>query len=181
MSKEKKEEIDIELEKEMPKADLPKEEGVDETAEEQPTLEQRLAELEDTHLRLRAEYDNFRKRTLKEKSELIRTAGERILTQFINVADDFDLAVANLRQAADIDAVAEGIDIIRTKFISAMKAQGVSEMEVLGEPFDADLYDAVGMFPVEDADKKGKVIECVQKGYTLNDKVIRHPKVIVGQ
>ncbi|MDO4790600.1 MAG: nucleotide exchange factor GrpE [Porphyromonas sp.] len=181
MSTKKKEEKDIEIEKDAPEADLPNEDIVEEAVEEQVTLEQRLAELEDSHLRLRAEYDNFRKRTLKEKSELIRTAGERILTQFIGVADDFDLAVANLSQATDVAAVAEGIDIIRTKFISAMKAQGVSEMEVLGEPFDADLYDAVGMFPVEDADKKGKVIECVQKGYTLNDKVIRHPKVIVGQ
>lgn len=156
-------------------------ETLSEEEDEVAQLREQLAEMKDNHLRLMAEYDNFRKRTLKEKSELIKTAGERILTHFLEVLDDFDLAVQNLSETTDVEGMAEGIDLIRTKFIAAMKSQGVNEIEVIGEPFNSDVFDAVGMIPVEDPEMKGKVVECLQKGYMLNDKVIRHPKVLVGQ
>lgn len=152
-----------------------------EEKDELTELQEKIAEMNEQHLRLRAEYDNFRKRTLREKSELISTAGRKILFQFLELLDDFDLAMQNLENAKDLDSIREGIDLIRSKFISNMRAQGVKEMEVLGEPFDADRYDAVAMMPTEDAKQKGCVLECVQKGYTLNDTVLRHPKVVVGQ
>lgn len=144
-------------------------------------LQNELDELKDAHLRLRAEYDNFRKRTLKEKSDLIKYGGEKTITGFLEIMDDLDLALANIRKAEQIEGIVEGVELIQNKFISALKAQGVNAMEVIGEAFDADKHEAIAMIPTEDNDMKGKVIDCVQTGYTLNDKVIRHPKVVVGQ
>ena len=158
-----------------------------EASEEEETdtetlLLRQLEELKDTHLRLRAEYDNFRKRTLKEKSDLLKYGAEKVVIDFLEVLDDFDRALENL-SATDGEAnpALEGVTLIHDKMISKLRAQGVKEMEVLGEPFEADKHEAIAMVPVEEADKKGAIIDCIQKGYTLNDKVIRHPKVVVGQ
>lgn len=144
-------------------------------------LAQELEELKDTHLRLRAEYDNFRKRTLREKADLIKYAGEKAIVDFLEVVDDFDRALSNIPETEDNKELRDGVELIRLKMLTKLKAQGVHEMEVIGEDFDAEHHEAVAMVPTDDQSKKGKIVDCVQKGYSLNDKVIRHPKVVVGQ
>ena len=161
-------------------------ESAPETSEEEEDTEslllKQLEELKDTHLRLRAEYDNYRKRTLKEKSDLLKYAAEKVVVDFLEVLDDFDRALETLEKAGEgTDETMTGVRLIHDKMVSKLRSQGVKEMEVLGTPFEAEKHDAVAMVPVEEADKKGTVIDCIQKGYTLNDKVIRHPKVVVGQ
>lgn len=151
-----------------------------EEMDEVTALKNELAALKDDHLRLMAEYDNYRKRTLKEKSDLIKYGGEKIVVSFLDIMDDFELALENISKTKSVEGLAEGVELIQSKFISTLKAQGVNKMDVIGEDFDADQHEAVAMVPTDDNDKKGKVIDCVQTGYTLNDKVIRHPKVVVG-
>lgn len=152
----------------------------DAESDDRQKLADELAELKDAHLRLRAEYDNYRKRTLKEKSDLIKYAGEKTVTAFLEVMDDFDLAMKNMAQAESHEGMTEGLELIRHKLISTLKSLGVNEMEVIGTDFDPENHDAVAMVPATEDDKKGKIIDCVQKGYVLNDKVLRHPKVVVG-
>ncbi len=144
-------------------------------------LQQKHEELNDSYLRLHAEYDNFRKRTLKEKAELIKNGGERVLIGIISLVDDFERALESLQRAEDKEAVLEGIELIHSKFINFLKQHGVNEIEAVGQPFDADRFEAVTTIPVEDEEQKGKVVDCIQKGYALNDKIIRYPKVIVGE
>ena len=135
----------------------------------------------DSHLRLMAEFDNYRKRTLREKSELIKNGGESALTHLLPVVDDFERALQNIRSAEDIKAVTEGVELIYSKFMSYLSHQNVKPIETVGEPFDAETSEAVAMIPAPEPDMKGKVLDCVQTGYTLNDKVIRHAKVVVGE
>ncbi len=150
-------------------------------ADEQDDLQKKYKELNDSHLRLRAEFDNYRKRTLREKSELIKNGGENALTQLLPVIDDFERALQNIHKAEDMAAVAEGVDLIYNKFISYLASQGVKPMDVVGLPFDLDNSEAIATIPAPEADMKGKVLDCVQTGYTLNEKVIRHAKVVVGE
>lgn len=181
-----------EMEKELPTEDIADEqldaetsqiedEEANEVIDEYEEAKKELEELKDAHLRLRAEYDNYRKRTLKEKSDLIKYGGEKTITGFLGIMDDLELAIANIQKAESIEGVVEGVELIHSKFISALKAQGVNAMEVIGEEFDADKHEAIAMVPTEEKEQKGKIIDCIQTGYTLNDKVIRHPKVVVGQ
>ena len=138
-------------------------------------------ELNDSHLRLMAEFDNYRKRTLREKADLIRNGGESALTGLLPVVDDFERALQNIRTAEDIKAVEEGVELIYSKFMSYLSQQGVKPMEALGKPFDSETFEAVAIIPAPEADLKGKVLDCIQTGYILNDKVIRHAKVVVGE
>lgn len=147
----------------------------------EPTPEQRLAELQDAHLRLMAEYDNYRKRTLKEKSDLIRSGGEKVLKDLLPVVDDLDIALANIDTANDIDAIREGIRLIYGKFMDYLSRQGVRPIETTGVPFDAELHEAIATFPAGEPEQVGQVIDCVKRGYTLHDKVLRHASVVVGQ
>ena len=144
-------------------------------------LTAQLAALNDTHLRLMAEYDNYRKRTLKEKSELIRNGGEKVLVDLLPVIDDFERALSNLGDMSEPAAIKEGVELIYSKFMDYLQKQGVKKIETTDLPFDADLCDAVAMIPAPSAEQKGKVIDCVKTGYTLNDKVIRHAHVVVGE
>lgn len=144
-------------------------------------LEQKYKALNDSHLRLMAEFDNYRKRTLREKAELIKNGGESALTNLLPVIDDFERAMQNIRTAEDVKAVAEGVDLIYTKFISYLSQQGVKAIEAIGKPFDTEHFEAVAIIPAPEADLKGKVLESVQTGYTLHDKVIRHAKVVVAE
>jgi molecular chaperone GrpE len=144
-------------------------------------MQQQYDELNDNYLRLHADFDNYRKRTMKEKAEIIRSGGERVLSDIIPLVDDFERALKALHEAEEKDSILEGIDLIYQKFISFLEQHGVREMESVGLPFDPDKFEAVTTIPVEDKSQKGKVIDCIQKGYTLNDKVIRFPKVIVGE
>lgn len=143
--------------------------------------ETKFNELNDSHLRLRAEFDNYRKRTLREKADLIKNGGESALTALLPVIDDFERALQNVRKADNIDAVREGIDLIYTKFIAYLAQQGVKAIEATGKPFDTELFEAVATIPAPEKDMKGKVLDNVQTGYTLYDKVIRHAKVVVGE
>ena len=144
-------------------------------------LQRKYNELNDSHLRLMAEFDNYRKRTLREKAELIKNGGESALTNLLPVVDDFERALQNLRTAEDMKAVGEGVELIYTKFMSYLSQQNVKPIETVGKAFDDETSEAVALIPAPDPEMKGKVLDCIQTGYTLNEKVIRHAKVVVGE
>lgn len=144
-------------------------------------LKNKYNELNDSHLRLMAEYDNYRKRTLREKTDLIKSGGENALKNLLPVVDDFERALQNIRTAEDIKAVEEGVELIYTKFISYLSQQGVKPIDAIGKPFDTESAEAVAIIPAPDPEMKGKVLDCLQTGYILNEKVIRHAKVVVGE
>lgn len=143
-------------------------------------LQAKYDQLNDTYLRSRAEFENYRKRSLNEKAELIKNGGEKVLVNILPVIDDFERGLDALEKNADPAAVKEGMDLIYNKLQTFLKQNGVSEIDAIGKDFDTDLHEAVTMFPAPDESQKGKVIDCVQKGYYLNDKVIRYAKVVVG-
>ena len=143
-------------------------------------LEARVAELEDLKLRQMAEFDNFRRRTNKEKLELMATAGERIFKDMLPLVDDFERAKDAMAKTDDIEAVRQGIDLIYNKFISFLAANDVKVIDTTDAEFNTDLHEAITTFAAGE-DKKGKVIDCTQKGYTLGEKVIRFSKVVVGE
>lgn len=156
--------------------ETPEESEVDETE----ALKERIAELEDKNLRMMAEFDNYRRRTNKEKLELMATAGERIFKEMLPLVDDFERAVAVMDKTNDIDAVREGIHLIQQKFIAFLDKQDVHAIETEGVDFNTDEHEAVTTFAAGE-DQKGKVIDCTQKGYKLGEKVIRFAKVVVGE
>lgn len=162
-------------------------EASEEQASQEPTAEdqlakaeERIAELEDKNLRMMAEFDNYRRRTNKEKLELMATAGERIFKEMLPLVDDFERAIAVMDKTNDIDAVREGIHLIQQKFIAFLDKQDVHAIETEGVDFNTDEHEAVTTFAAGE-DKKGKVIDCTQKGYKLGEKVIRFAKVVVGE
>lgn len=153
-----------------------------ETAEgqEAQSLEDKYNELNDRFLRLYAEFDNYRRRTNKEKVELISNANEKLLLDIIPTLDDFERAIANNESAEDLAALKQGFELIYTKLKSTLEAKGLKQMLAKGESFDSDLHEAIANVPGDDT-QKGKVIDDVEKGYFLNEKVIRYAKVVVGQ
>ena len=153
----------------------------EETAAEADNLAEELAKMQDSHLRLMAEYDNYRKRTLKEKADLIKNGGESVLIGFLPVLDDMERALDNMEKATDMEAVKEGIRLIYNKLIAFLNKSGVKVLSVENQPFDDETAEAVATFPAQEEEMKGKVIECVQTGYKLHDKVIRHAKVVVAE
>lgn len=153
----------------------------DKIAEEIEELKQKCDELNDKNLRLMAEFDNYRKRTLKERSDLIKTASESVFIDILPLVDDFDRALKSIKASDDVNAVKEGIELIYNKFIAFLNAHGVKEIPTENEPFNVDLHEAFTTIPTEDEATRGKIIDCVSKGYTLNDKVIRYSKVVVGE
>lgn len=153
----------------------------EESVETVETLKAELEILKDKYLRAVAEFDNYKKRTLKEKTELILNGSEKTVTMFLPIIDDMERAITNAGKSTDIAAVEEGWELIYNKFIKQLDSIGVKKIETNDADFDVDYHEAVAMVPGMGDDKKGKVIDCVQTGYTLNDKVIRHAKVAVGQ
>ncbi|MDR1373304.1 MAG: nucleotide exchange factor GrpE [Dysgonamonadaceae bacterium] len=151
-----------------------------ETGEIAETAAEELERTKDAHLRLMAEYDNYRKRTIKEKADLIRNGGEKTLTALLPVVDDFERALQTIEKATDIEALKEGVSLIFSKFQTYLAQNGVKKIETAEQPFDADIHEAVAMIPATDESKKSKIIDTVQAGYMLNDKVIRHAKVVVA-
>ncbi|HNV67043.1 MAG TPA: nucleotide exchange factor GrpE [Bacteroidales bacterium] len=141
----------------------------------------KLTEMQDRYLRLSAEFDNYRKRTLKEKIELSQSGGESVIKSLLPVIDDFDRAMNSMRSTSDYNAVKEGLELIYSKINDFLKQNGVKEIEVMNETFNGDFHEAVTTVAVEDDKLKGLIIDVTQKGYTLNDKVIRYPKVVVGE
>ncbi|MFO7934886.1 MAG: nucleotide exchange factor GrpE [Bacteroidales bacterium] len=168
-----------ETEEEAGREETEEEEAEEEPAE--PTAEEKLAELQDKYLRLTAEYDNFRKRTLKEKIELQKNANVELLSALLPVADDFDRALQSVDEAKSIEAVKEGLKLISAKFQAFLSQQGVKEIEAKNKEFDTDLHEAVTQIPAPDKKLKGKVLDVIQKGYFLNDKVLRYSKVVIGE
>ncbi len=149
------------------------------TAEED--LTRKLTEMQDKYLRLSAEFDNYRKRTLREKIELSKTGGESVMVSLLPVIDDFDRALLSMRDTENCTAIRQGLELISVKLSAFLTQNGVSEIEVINEQFNPDMHEAVTGTPVDDASLKGKVVEVIRKGYTLNGKVIRFPKVVVGE
>lgn len=143
--------------------------------------ETKYNELNDSYLRLNAEFDNYRKRTLKEKAELLKSGSERVLLDVISVVDDFERALDNISKTEDIEAVKEGVELIYSKFKNFLTKHGVTEIETIGQPFDTDKHEALTTVPAQSEDDKDKIVDSVQKGYMLDDKVIRYPKVIVAK
>lgn len=150
-------------------------------AKAEPTPEEKLADLNDKYLRKIAEFENYRKRTMKEKAELILNGAERTVTAFLPVIDDMERAIDNAAKSDDIEAVREGINMIFQKFEKVLDTLGVKKIDTTDADFNTDFHEAIAMVPGIGDDKKNKVIDCVQTGYMINDKVIRHAKVAVGQ
>lgn len=140
-----------------------------------------IEEDKDKYLRLSAEFDNYRKRTMKEKAELILNGGERSITSMLPIIDDLERAVKTTETATDMAAVKEGIDLIYNKFISILSQNGVKVIETKDQPLDTDYHEAIAVVPAPSEEQKGKILDTVQTGYTMNDKVIRHAKVVVGE
>lgn len=143
--------------------------------------EKRIAEIQDKYLRLSAEFDNYRKRTIKEKSEIIKNAAEKTITAILPVLDDMERAIANMQKSEDAKAWLEGVELINNKFLKILSQEGLNKIETEGADFDTDYHEAIAMIPAPSEEQKGKVLDCVQTGYKLNDKVIRHAKVAVAQ
>ncbi len=153
----------------------------DEAAVQLEKLAGELADVKDKHVRLQAEFDNFRKRTLKEKTDLIKSGGESVLKNIIPVVDDFDRAMAAVGEVEDENPLKQGVNLIYTKFQEFLKQNGVTEIDAKDQDFDTDLHEALTKIPAPTEELKGKVVDVIQKGYLLHDKVIRFAKVVIGE
>lgn len=177
----KSEEIVNEIIEETPET-VASEETQCETPEDRiKELELQLEKEKREYLFLMAEFDNFRKRTIQEKAEIIKNGAENAMRNILPVIDDFDRAIQATATSNDVEALREGVELIYNKFIKYLESNGVKEMTTTGEDFNADIHEAVTTFPAPSEDMKGKIIDTVQKGYSINDKVLRHAKVVVGQ
>lgn len=189
--KEKKvKEDELNVEETQDTADQPQSEQMEESTSQ--TLEEKLEkeleganatieEQKDKYLRLSAEFDNYRKRTMKEKAELILNGGEKSISSILPVIDDFERAIKTMESAKDVNAVKEGVELIYNKFMTVLGQNGVKVIETINQPLDTDYHEAIAVIPAPSKEQKGKILDCVQTGYTLNDKVIRHAKVVIGE
>lgn len=150
-------------------------------AQELEKANEQIEEQKDKYLRLSAEFDNYRKRTMKEKAELILNGSEKSIGSILPVVDDFERALKNMETATDVAAVREGVELIYNKFMSVLGKNGVKVIETKEQPLDTDYHEAIAVIPAPEEALKGKILDCVQTGYILNDKVIRHAKVVVGE
>ena len=150
-------------------------------AQELEKANEQIEEQKDKYLRLSAEFDNYRKRTMKEKAELILNGGEKSISSILPIVDDFERALKNMETATDVAAVKEGVELIYNKSMSVLGQNGVKVIETKEQPLDTDYHEAIAVIPAPNEALKGKILDCVQTGYILNDKVIRHAKVVVGE
>lgn len=161
--------------------------AAEELSEEERLIQQledanaQIEEAQDKYLRLSAEFDNYRKRTVKEKAELIKTGGEKVIDSLLPVLDDMERAIKTMEASDNVAAMKEGVELIYSKFMNVMAQNGVQKIETKDSNFNTDFHEAIAMVPAPSEDLKGKILDCVQNGYTLNDKVIRHAKVVVGE
>ena len=157
--------------------------GTEETeqVDELTKTQEELANMKDKYLRLSAEFDNYRKRTMKEKAKLILNGGEKSISSILPIVDDFERALKNMETAEDVAAVREGVELIYNKFMTVLGQNGVKVIETKEQPLNTDFHEAIAVIPAPAEELKGKILDCVQPGYTLNDKVIRHAKVVVGE
>ena len=156
-------------------------EATEDAGDKSAQLAEAVKEWQDKYLRLSAEFDNYRKRTLKEKMELVATGGEDVIKSLLGVMDDIDRALVVMETAKDVDSVRQGVVLIHQKLMDTLRARGLEEIEAIGQELDTDLHEAVAKVPVQEEEKKGKIIDVVQKGYKLKDKVTRYAKVVVGE
>ena len=143
--------------------------------------QKKIEELNDKYLRQIAEFDNYRKRVMKEKADMIKYSGEKVITTLLPILDDMERAIQNMEKTEDVTSVKEGVQLIIDKFMKLLKQEGLSRIETEGKDFDTDFHEAIAMVPGQPEEMKGKIIDCVTPGYMLNDKVIRHAKVAVAQ
>ena len=163
-------------------ADTQKEEKKELTPEEKiAELEKQVEELKNQQLYKVAEFDNFRKRVMQEKADLIKNGGAKVITTLLPIIDDLERAQQNMDNYEDVEAVKEGLNLIIDKFFKLLAEEGLKKMDVVGQPFDSDLHEAIAMVPGQPDEQKGKVMDCLTAGYTLNDKVIRYAKVAVAE
>lgn len=158
-------------------AEISREEELENEVEK---LTEQIDNLKDKHLRLQAEFDNFRKRTMKEKAELILNGSEKSICSFLPIIDDMERALKTTETTTNVDAIREGLELIYSKFISILSQNGVKIIETNDQPLNTDYHEAIAVIPAPSEDLKGKILDTVQTGYTMNDKVIRHAKVVVG-
>ena len=158
-----------------------KEDNDEKLTAELKEAQEKIASLQDKYLRQVAEFDNYRKRTMKEKAELILNGGEKSISSILPIVDDFERALKNMETATDVAAVKEGVELIYNKFMTVLGHNGVKVIETKEQPLDTDYHEAIAVIPAPDEALKGKILDCVQTGYMLNDKVIRHAKVVVGE
>ena len=144
-------------------------------------LEKQVEDLKNQQLYKVAEFDNFRKRVMQEKADLIKNGGTKVITTLLPIIDDLERAQQNMDKYEDVNAVKEGLNLIIDKFFKLLAQEGLKKMDVVGQPFDSDLHEAIAMVPGQPDDQKGKVMDCMMAGYTLNDKVIRYAKVAVAE
>lgn len=156
-------------------------EETDKRQQNEKALEEKLAESQDKYLRLSAEFDNYRKRTLKEKMDIYKYAGEDLLKKILPLMDDFERALKHMENTTECKGIREGVDLIYCKFSEFLRQEGVTEIEALNGNLDVDLHDAVAKVPVPEEERKGKIVEVISKGYYLKDKVLRHSKVVIGE
>ena len=166
---------------EMPQQEAPQEEKELSVEEQLAVAKEQIEQEKKEYMFLLAEFDNFRKRTIKEKADIIKNASEKAMTDLLPVIDDMERAMQAIEASDNIDSAKEGINLIYNKFIKYLEQNGVKAIDSTNADFNTEYHEAVTIFPAPDEDKKGKVIDTVQKGYTMNDKVIRHSKVVVGQ
>ncbi len=163
-------------------ADTQKEEKKELTPEEKiAELEKQVEDLKNQQLYKVAEFDNFRKRVMQEKADLIKNGGAKVITTLLPIIDDLERAQQNMDNYEDVEAVKEGLNLIIDKFFKLLAQEGLKKMDVVGQPFDSDLHEAIAMVPGQPDEQKGKVMDCLTAGYTLNDKVIRYAKVAVAE
>jgi molecular chaperone GrpE len=157
-------------------------EVVEEVVKEEPTPEELIKVEKDKFLRLFAEFENYKKRTTKERIELFKTAGQEVMTSLLPVVDDFERALSHIDDDKEADELKKGVELIYQKFYKTLEQKGLSKIETNpGDTFDAEVHEAITQIPAPSDDLKGKVIDCIEKGYKLGDKIIRYPKVVIGQ
>ena len=169
---------EVQTEAEEPEKELTPEEKLQAQVDE---LTKEQEEMKDKYLRLSAEFDNYRKRTMKEKAELILNGSEKAFKAILPVVDDMERALATMQKATDVEAVKEGVELIYNKFIQILGQNGVQAMDTKEKELDTDFHDAIAIIDAPSEELKGKILDCVETGYTLNDKVLRHAKVVVGK
>ena len=169
---------EVQTEAEEPEKELTPEEQLQAQVDE---LTKEQEEMKDKYLRLSAEFDNYRKRTMKEKAELILNGSEKAFKAILPVVDDMERALATMQKATDVEAVKEGVELIYNKFIQILGQNGVQAMDTKEKELDTDFHDAIAIIDAPSEELKGKILDCVETGYTLNDKVLRHAKVVVGK
>jgi molecular chaperone GrpE len=148
---------------------------------QEPTAEEKIIELNDKYLRLYSEFDNYRKRTSKERIELFKTAGQDIMTDLVPIMDDFERALQNMDKKGDVKTIRQGVDLVFNKFKSTLESKGLKSFKSIDQDFDPEIHEAITRIPAPNKKQIGKVVDEVEKGYMLNDKVIRYAKVVVGQ